>query len=169
MIPTLALGGLGMGRILVPPVTAYDSGDRTATITVTSSIVPDAGTLSNLVDGGLVANSSDATDMPGTGSTAILDGDYFNFAFAAKQYFTKARIRFSTGANMGAWRWHVGNGGVFIPVGSNTWNSDDLETVLSGLDPEGYTDIRWVKNGAGTNWTNNWMTEVNFERAAGAT
>jgi hypothetical protein len=168
MIPTLILGQLGLGRALVAPATAYDSGDRTASITVTSNITPDGGTINNLVDGGTAANSSDAIDMPGTGSTAIPNGAYFRFTFATKQYFTKVRLRFSTGANMGAWVVKVGNGTPSLQVGSYTWNSDDLEVILSGLDPEGYTDIQLEKDGAGTNYTNSWFTEVNFERADGA-
>jgi hypothetical protein len=169
MIPTFSIGQFGLGRVLTPPVTAYDSGDRTGSITVTGNITPDQGNLSNTVNGNLSPNATGACDMPGVGSTPIPNGAYIDWQFAQKQYFTKIRIRFNVGANMGGWFVKVGNSGLYIQVGSFTWNADDLEVTLSGLDPEGYTNIRIEKNGAGVNYTNQWFTEANFERAPGAT
>lgn len=168
MIPTLILGQLGLGRVLTPPVTAYDFGDRTGSITVTGNITPDQGFLSNTVNGDLSPNATGACDFPGVGSTLIPDGAYIDWQFVTPQYFTKIRIRFNNNPTMGGWFVKVGNSGSFIQVGSFTWNTPDLEATLSGLDPAGYTNIRIEKNGAGVFYTNNWFTEVNFERAPGA-
>ena len=48
------------------------------------------------------ANSTDAIDMPGTGSTAIPTDAYvkFDFGVGVKKYIDEVRLRFSTGANM---------------------------------------------------------------------
>lgn len=160
-----------LGIALSAPTTAYDSGDRTGSITVTSNITPDGGTINNLVDGGTTANSTDAIDMPGTGSTPIPTDTYvkFDFGVGVKKYIDEIRLRFSTGANMGAWVVQCSNDDVsYTTVANYTWNSDDLTIPCTNVDPEGFRYWKLAKNGAGTNYTNNWWTEVNFKIAAGA-
>lgn len=152
------------------PATSYanpgGTGNRTALITITKSITQDGGADNAIVDG--ATSGTNGWDMPGTGATPIPNGAWFDAQFATRKYFTKTRLRFSTGANMGLWDVYVHNGGSLLLVGGFTWNADLLEATLTGLDPEGYTNIRCVKNGAGTSYTNNWFNEWEFELADGA-
>jgi hypothetical protein len=171
MIPTFALGQLGLGRTLTPPVTSYanagGTGNRTALITITKNITQDGGADSSIVDG--TTGGVNGWDMPGTGATAIPNGAFFDAQFATRKFFTKTRLRFASTPSMGAWDVHVHNGGALTLVGSLTWNASSVEATLTGLDPEGYTNIRCVKNGAGSSYTNDWFNEWEFEIADGAT
>lgn len=166
-----------MGVVLSAPTTAYanagGTGDRTASITISSNITPDGGIINNLIDGGVSVNTTDGIDMPGTGSTAIPTDTYVKFDFGAstKKYIDEVKIKFDAGIppNMGAWVVQCSNDdSTYTTVGSYTWNTATQTVTLSGVDPEGFRYWKLAKNGAGSNYTNSYWLEVEFKIAAGA-
>lgn len=167
------VGPVAAARTLTPPATSYanagGTGDRTASITVTSNITPDSGALNTIVNG--VNSGVDGWDMPGTGATAIPNGAYFNLHFASKKYITKIKLYFRNTPSMGLWDVLLGDGTTYpVTAASFTWNTGtSQEVTLSGLQPEGYTDIKIQKNGAGANYTNDFFQEIELKLAPGAT
>jgi hypothetical protein len=166
-----------MGIVLSTPTTDYansgGTGNRTATITVTTNITPDGGTINNLVDGAKASNNSDGIDMPGVGATAIPDGTYvkFDFGVGVLKYIDEVKLYFEAAnpPNMGAWIVQCSNDDSnYTTVGSYTWNTATQTITLSGVDVEGFRYWKLAKNGAGTNYTNSFWQEVEFKIAAGA-
>ncbi|GAB2176716.1 hypothetical protein [Dongia sp. agr-C8] len=163
----------GRGAAQAPkPITDYahilGQGNRTGLITVSGSFTPDGGTFDNLVDGSTAVGSGDAIDMPGTGGTAIADGDHILFDFGVPVFVEEISIDFKTGANMGAWGWWAGPDlGNWSRFGGNTWNADTLVTPVFGYPFAGLRYGKWMKEGAGVNFTNNWLTEFTFKIAYG--
>jgi hypothetical protein len=150
---------------------SYDNpggqGDRTAFLAVTSSITPAAGTLSNLVDGGTGANSTDSIDLPGTGATAIIAGDYFRFQFSSPdRYIDQIQILSSSIPAHGVWQIQGSDNGStwtnYTAGGNFTWNQASQTVSLSGVPATGHEYWRMVYISGGANWANNWFSEVTF-------
>jgi hypothetical protein len=88
---------------------AYVTGDRTATITATTDLTIGGGTMSNLVDGGTAANSTDAIFF--TAGQAV-SGKYmrFDFGAAASVKITEAKWYMESGfSSHGSWKWQGSN------------------------------------------------------------
>ncbi len=111
--------------------------------------------------------------MPGTGSTPIPDGAYVRFDFGAKKYIDETKVYFDTATglpSMGAWVWEGSDasGSGYTVYGSFTWDAATETTTLTGVPAEGFRYWQMRKNGAGSNYTNYYFTEVEFKIAAGA-
>lgn len=165
-----------LGRVVTIPVTDYTNtggqGDRTASLTISSNITPDGGTINNLIDGGTSANSTDGIDMPGTGSTAIPNGAYVKIDFGSKKYIDEVTVLFDSGIppNMGNWNWEGSNDdSSYTSFATFAWTSSTKVVTLSNVDPEGFRYWRMIKNGAGSNYTNSYWLELKFKIAAGTT
>lgn len=162
-----------LGRVLDIPSTSYANaggqGDRTASITVTSNIVWDGGTNSNLVDGASANNTTDSMNTPGVGAGVINDGDYIEFDFGSNVYIDELTITQDVVPNNGLWQWLGSNssGTGFTAYGSATWNNLPQVVSATGIPAEGHRYWRWRKSGAGT-WTNAWLREFTFKIAPGA-
>jgi hypothetical protein len=162
----------GRGAAQAPkPIADYahilGQGNRTGLITVSGSFTPDGGTFAGMVDG-VTTIAGTSIDMPGVGSTAIADGEYFLFDFGVAVFIEEITIDFKTGANMGAWGWWAGpDSSNWTRFGGNTWNVDTLVTPVSGYPHTGLRYGKWMKEGAGAIFTNNWVTEFTFKIAYG--
>jgi hypothetical protein len=174
MIPTLALGGLGMGRILTPPITSYanagGTGDRRALFTISSNITWDSGVTSNLFDGdNATIGSTNSVDTPGTGATAIANGSFVRWQSPTKKFIDEFKLYYTTSVANGAWKFQAcDDGASWIDLASFTWNTLLQTVAFSNPFPEGFFYHQIVKNGAGTNWDNNWFKEIECKIAEGA-
>lgn len=104
-------GGPGGGGAGCTP--AYVTGDRTASITASSSLTLASGAASALVNGSMVA-----TWRPTTQSVV---GKYIRFDFGTPKLITEARNygAGSSGQNVGTWKWQVStDASAWIDVGS---------------------------------------------------
>jgi hypothetical protein len=161
---------------LEPPVTSYSNpggtGDRTASITVTSNNAPNAGTLNNAVDGSTAVTVSGSVRWS-TGWPGLI----LTFQFTSKVYIDEIRASFAnTPGPGGTWKWQASNDGIsFVDCGSAfTLNGtvDGLMNAFSNLTPPdtaGYTYYRInnIGNDAGTSQT--WVVEIEFKIAPGVT
>lgn len=102
-------GGPGGGTGCTP---IYVTGNRTASITASSSLTLSSGAPSALVDGDTVA----ATWRPATQSVI---GKYIRFDFATPKLVTEAKAYASGASNIGSWKWQVStDASTWIDVGS---------------------------------------------------
>ena len=88
--------------------TSYVTGDRTASITVTTSVgLIDGGTASNFVDGGFGDNSTDSAFFPsGNPSTS---GVFLKFDFGAGKIVDEAKWYQDATNSHGDWKWQGSN------------------------------------------------------------
>ena len=149
-ISNVALHGTGACGCTPVDVT----GDRQASITVTSSITWDAGTNSNLVDGATGANSTDSVDVP----ALFVDGDYINFAYAVSKLINEVTWMANGAFDFGNWQMTLGGqtSNTFAVAGTGS-----TVIAITGLTLGG-TDARLIKVGlfAGTN---TWLQEIEFQ------
>jgi hypothetical protein len=130
------------------------SGDRSASITVSGNIVWDAGTYSNLVDGGIGDNGTDSVDVP----LAFASGDYIDFEHATNKLINS--ITFKVGGVFDFGDFQVRLGGELsnvIGVSGNT----SAAFAITGLTLGG-TNVRLVKVGISTP-SNVWLREIEFQ------
>lgn len=151
-----------------PPATSYantgGTGNRTATITATSNITWDGGSTSNLINGSTSGtNTSVAVDEPGTGGTAISDGDYIRFQFGSAKYINEVKAYHNGTVNHGNWKWQVSNdGSSWVDASSSTaWNGTS-QTFTIAPDNR-YTYYQFINVGGGVNWPNTWIQEFEFK------
>jgi|CXWL01.1.fsa_nt_gi hypothetical protein len=150
-VPNVAL--YGAGGCSCTPVDL--TGDRTASITVTSDIVWDAGTNSNLVDGATGQNSTDSVDVP----ALFADANYIDFQFASNTLINEVTWRAGGTFDFGNWKMTLGG------ETSNTFavaGTASTVIAITGLTLGG-TNARLVKVGlfAGSN---TWLQEIEFQQ-----
>jgi hypothetical protein len=157
------------------PVTSYTnaggSGDRTATITVSSNIPPASGSaLDNWVDGNIADGAGSAFD-PGF-TTALTDGDHFTYDFGAgvRKYINEWKIYSQGTPANGAWQIQGSNDNLnYATYASFTWDAAIQTVVMSGMPAAGHRYWRMRKNGTpGGNYSNLWYREQEFKITAGA-
>lgn len=161
-----------LGIALSAPVTAYandgGTGNRTATVTATSSVTWAGGSTPNLINGdNTTANSTHAVDPP---NTTISSSDYIRFQFASAKYIDEFKIYQSSAVSEGDWFVQASNDALaWSTLASFTWNGATQTVPLSGMEFEGYTYYQIAKNGAGASWSLiPWILEFEFKIAAGA-
>ena len=145
----------------MPCTPAYDSGDRTGSITVTTDQTLGAGTINNLVDGASGGNSTDAIWISGD-----VTGKHITFDFGSQQKITETTwtISTATGSN-GTFKWQgSNNGSSFSDIGSGTFTlnaTTNVDTTLSG-NTNSYRYYRAL--GVSDTSATNWITETTFKR-----
>lgn len=157
----------------VTPTTAYanagGTGDRTASITVTGNFTPTAGTFANLVDGAIVANSTDSMDPPAT--VAAPPYIRFDFGSGVKKYIDEITMKASTAtiANVSFTIQGSNDAAIWTDLATTVvWNSATKVQALTGLSINGYRyyQLKWAPSGS--IFGAGWMEEFEFKIAAGA-
>ena len=149
---------------------AYDSGDRTASITVTISAgtqaVGSTGPASNLVDGASADNNTDSIFFTGGAAAA---GAYLRFDFGASVKIVEATWAQSTNASHGVWIWQGCQ---------SAWaGCQDIGTsfTLGGSAPQTQTSLAVNGQGfryyqligvSGTTSSAPWIREITFKRCS---
>ena len=151
------------------------SGDRSSTITVTTTISEASGDVQNLVDGvhdNSGNHSASESFYWANGSNNVADAEV-RFVFSTAQLITGARIQGSNyNASQGTWKWQVsGDGTSWTDIGSSfTWNVatgltwyDSYGASLSGNTlPYRYYRLLGV---SGSTSGSDWYGEVEFKQA----
>ena len=110
----------GSGTNTSPLTTSYSNplgtGNRTASITVTSTLAPSSGTLANLVDGAFGNNVTDSMFWSGGQS-----GRRLTFDIGTAKVINEARFKCDNATTNGTWKWQ----------GSNTNNGSDWVDLSS--------------------------------------
>ncbi len=147
------------------------TGDRTGSVTVTTSFTWDDGISSNLVDGATGNSNADAVDEPGAGSTAITDGGYIQFDFGSGKYIDEVKVIHGSSTTHGVWKFRGSNdGSSFTDLATSLdWNTGGTsQTFTIPAYGQTYRYFRWEKQGTGTNWPNTWLKEFEFKIASSA-
>ena len=149
---------------------SYVTGDRTASITVTTTL-PGAvggGTPSNLVDGDFGANSTDAMDMA---NGHAVSGLYIRFQYGVSTKITEAKWYQQNTASLGTWKWQGSNdasawtdiGSQFTLGGATTQTQTELSTNTNGY-------LYYQLIGVSGNWASGaarpFILEVEFNQCA---
>jgi hypothetical protein len=140
------------------PVTSYTnaggSGDRTSLVTVTCSAnvtsMIGGGTLSNLVDGGFVADNNDSVDFA---SASFADGDFWTFDFGAgkRAYIDEIKTWFDRVVSWGTWKARASQDNTnWSEFNSFTWTGINGATVqaITGMPAHGFRYFGLLKVGA---------------------
>lgn len=133
------------------------TGDRTASITVTSSHVPSSGTLNNLVDGATANNATDALRFT-NGSTEV----WIKFDFGSGNIREIQSVFWdqSVSGSQGTWRVYASNDDIQWDMLCGNTVMDDGTTFT--LTPTGgYRYYMMFQVDGATNGTP-WQTEVDF-------
>lgn len=143
----------------------YDSGDRTSSITVTSSLSLIQGSWSNLVDGATTENSSDSLYWT---HAAAASGNNIKFDFGSGNIPVVSEAKWSSnGSNaQGTWKWQGSNNDSdWTDVGSSfAFGGTSLQTMTSlNGNATGYRYYRLL--GESGTMIYNWQHEVNFKYA----
>lgn len=158
----------GASRSLVAPGTAYansgGTGDRTASITVTTSGWNGTITKSNAVDGATGANTTD-----GINPTSVSNGATMTFDFGAgvQKYIDEVTVYWNNSSAGYLTHWQGSNNGTdWTPLSSDVGYTTN--TMVFTLTPEttGYRYYRWYKT-SGT-VPAGYLLEVEFKIADGA-
>lgn len=147
---------------------AYATGDRTASITVTTSAstTGGAGTPSNWVDGAVGVSDTDGIYWFSSGMA--VSGKWVKFQFAASTKITEAKWYQDTTNGQATWKWQGSNddsawtdiGSSFVVGGATT----QTQTELSG-NTTGYLYYRLL--GVSGNATGqNYLLEIEFKQCA---
>lgn len=140
------------------------TGDRTASITVTSTMTPTSGSaLSNLVDGGFGQTSADSLEMPGSQSSQSIT---FDFGIGASKIITAFAWWASTATGHGDWKFQASNDNA-------TWTDLTSPGILGGAirkvyaapNTTGYRYYRLLQT-SGVTSSNPWNQEIQFEIAS---
>ena len=157
---------------------AYVTGDRSSSITVTSTISSAGGSYPNLVNG----------QKSQTGAAAFYwnnhtpsSGSYIQFALSTAKRFTEAKWIQDALTTHGTWKWQGSNtaGGAsgYVDIGSTftlggggalpAWNTITTLTELSG-NTTSYLYYRLVIQ-SGAVSIGSWNTEIEFKETSGTT
>jgi hypothetical protein len=151
-----------------PPTTTYVTGDRTATITVTTNITITGGTINNFVDGDFSANTAGSIDFNGAANTA---GNYirFDWGVGALKYFDEAKIYCATAPANDIWKWQysVSDGTTWVDLNSFTWNTSTQTQAVTGMPSTGARYLRMIKVGTSGTMSNLYYEEFEFKTATG--
>jgi len=149
---------------------SYVTGDRTASITCTTTLpgASGGGTASNLVDGGFTSNSTDAMDMANGNAVSGLE---IKFQFAASTKITEAKWYQDNTADLGTWKWQVSDdGSSWTDIGTSFTlggTATQTQTQLSA-NAAGYLYYRLL--GVSGNWPSGgarpFVREVEFQQCA---
>ena len=171
---TAGLSGGGISEVSVGKDwgTTYVTGDRTSTITVTSSHnVLVQGTLSNWVNGDMSNSSSGGWYMS---SVADVTGRWFQFDFGSGKIITEMRYTHSGDVSGGFWKWQGSNdASSWTDIGA-TWekyhgnnvgsaNATETITTMNG-NTTSYRYYRML--GVSGTTANPWEMEIEFKTAA---
>ena len=153
----------------------YQSGDRSSTITVTTTISEASGTVAKLVDGNAPIDGSHGGSNSfywATGSNNVV-GQELKFQWSSAQTITGAKMLSANTDSQGTWKWQgSNNGSAWTDIGSN-FNFDTATTKvwdttfgseLSG-NTTAYTYYRMYGVSGSTNG-NPWWIEIEFYHAA---
>lgn len=168
VIPEVA-GIVGVVRkktVFIPPATAYTNplgqGDRTASITVTSSFSPVSGTLNNLVDGATASNGTDAVDV---GTPAYNTSSFFQFDFGSGKYWDEFRFKRGGAVSNGTWGvWansSSGLSGATLVAAGQVWDAT-TETYVCSLGGR-YRYCLFAPTSGSGNMASDWYLEVEFK------
>ena len=153
----------------------YQSGDRTSTITVTTTLAVANGSIQNFVNGNAPTdNSHGASDgyywNNGTNNVA---GKEVKFQWASAQTITGARVLSANSDSQGTWKWQGSNdGSSWTDIGANfdfdtaadrVWDTN-FGNSLSG-NSTAYTYYRMLGVSGGTNGST-WWLEIEFNYPA---
>jgi predicted RecA/RadA family phage recombinase len=150
------------------PTTAYATGDQSAAITVSKvggSI--SAGTLSNLVDGGLADNSTDSVDWL---SCSWVANDEFRFDFGSAKYIDEFRTQFDRSISWGDWICEVSaDASSWTTLNTFTFSSGTsyVTQAVTGCPAAGRRYFRIRKSGSTSGTVPLWR-EIQFKIADGS-
>ncbi|QKC83269.1 hypothetical protein [Mesorhizobium sp. NZP2077] len=142
------------------------TGDRSASITVTSTFTAGSGsTLSNLVDGGFGLNSTDSLEIPGSQSNQTIT---FDFGVGASKIITGYAFWQNPGGSQGTWKLRASND-------NSNWTDVGAAETLGGVfrqvsksasaNTTGYRYYQLFQT-SGFTTTTPWNQEIQFEIAA---
>ena len=149
----------------------YQSGDRSSSITVTTTITEATGTVAKLVDGNAPTDNSHGAGNAfywANGSNNVA-GQELKFQFSSAQTITGAKMLSANSDSQGTWKWQGSNdGSSWTDIGSNfdfdTASSLTFDTnfgsQLSG-NTTAYTYYRMYGVSGSTNGTT-WWIEIEF-------
>jgi len=153
----------------------YQSGDRSSSITVTTTISEASGTVANLVDGSAPTDGSHSGSNSfywANGSNNVV-GQELKFQWSSAQTITGAKMLSVNTNSQGTWKWQgSNNGSAWTDIGSN-FNFDTATTKvwdttfgseLSG-NTTAYTYYRMYGVSGSTNG-NPWWMEIEFYHTA---
>lgn len=158
--------GQGWGRVVqIGGSTAYVTGNRTASITVTSSVSLFGGTgpLSNFVNGGFGLNNTDSQFFIDNGSAV---GSFIKFDFGTGKIVDEAKWYQELTTSHGDWKWQGSNDdsaytdiGVSFTLGGATTQT---QTTLNGNS----TSYRYYKllGVSGLHNSSPWLQEIEFKQ-----
>jgi hypothetical protein len=153
---------------LTTPTTSYSNsggqGDRTASITVTTSGWSGTVTASNAVDGGFVANSTDGINPTGISNGATMT---FDFGSGIKKYIDEAKVYWGANDATFLTHWEASDdGSSWTAVSSDVAYTSNTMTFTLAPDIAGFRYYRWYKT-SGT-LPSGFFLETEFKIAAGA-
>ena len=149
-------------------VPAYDSGDRSGSITVTLSAglqaAGSSGPASNLVDGASADNDTDSIFLTSGGTAS---GAYFRFDFGSRVRIVEATWSQSTSASHGTWKWQGCQSawagcqdiGTSFTLGGTTAQA---QTALA-VNGQGFRYYQLL-GVSGTTSSAPWVREITFKR-----
>lgn len=137
------------------------SGDRTASITVTTDLALDSGNINNLVDGAFGSNGTDAIDISDSQS-----GKYIRFDFGVGRVVDGFRWYASATANMGTWEFQGSNDASgWTTIGSSFTLGNGASPAFTVFTSTNTTSYRYyqLKSTAGsTPVAGPWCQEIEF-------
>lgn len=163
-LDTSAAGLLKPATSATSYANAGGTGDRTASITVTTNIAITGGTINNLVDGGFASGTPDNVDHNGAANT---DGNYYKFDFGSAKVIDEAKVYCVAGtpAN-GTWLWQYSlDNTTWTQVASVTWNTATQTMTLTGVPSTGARYYRFIKSGTSGVMSNIYYSEFEFKIA----
>lgn len=146
---------------------AGGSGDRTATITVTTTATIGGGTVNNWVDGVTASHNASDAWWWNNGQS----GREVKFDFGSGKIIDEVKFDQQTTASHGTWKWQGSNdNSSFTDIGSTFTlggSTNQTNTTMSGNT----TSYRYYKllQTAGTTDSGPWLDEITFKIDAGAT
>ena len=137
---------------------AYDSGDRRASITVTTNLTTGNGTLNLILDGNV---APDATTAWGPNSQTVDNTKFLRFQWNSQRKITE--ITFSGDASShGVWRWQGSNDGTsWTNIGSTFTLTINTPLTAMSAATDGYIYHQFAGVSGSTVFA--WWSEINFK------
>ena len=108
----------------------YVTGDRTASIATSTTVGIASGTISNLVDGVIAANSTDAVAFSAAGTSGL----EIKFNFTTAILITEAKWYQDLTTSIGVWRWQGSQDGA-------SWTNIGSSFTLGGSTTQTQTEL----------------------------
>lgn len=150
-----------------PLTTAYVTGNRTASITVTTSasLLSGAAPASRLVDGSFVQSTSGSTYFASSGAGA---GAWIMFDFGTAKVIDEAKWYQSGVGTSGTWKWQYETSGVVasgIDVGSSFTLGASATQTMTSLNGNTQASRYWILVGvSGSLNPGPWLEEIEFKQ-----